>query len=57
MILLVIFVVMIVVSVMFSVSLLALSPFVVDIVIIYLLVRWLIKKHKQKKTKGLNKPD
>ena len=57
MILLVIFVVMIVVSVIFSVSLLALSPFIVDIVIIYLLVRWLIKKYKQKKTKGLNKPD
>lgn len=53
MILLVIFVMMIIVSVMFSVSLLALSPFIVDIVIIYLLVRWLIKKHKQKKTKGL----
>ena len=57
MILLVIFVVMIVASVMFSVSFLALSPFIVDIVIIYLLVRWLIKKHKQKKTKGLSKPD
>lgn len=57
MILLVIFVMMIIVSVMFSVSLLALSPFIVDIVIIYLLVRWLIKKHKQKKIKGLNKPD